>query len=67
MIIYGTQEEIDSLECSLEEFLTHGACSNISCNLCIYPCDKHDFGEHIKIIVLNKEILDEMERNIATE
>lgn len=33
MIIYGTQEEIDSLEYSLEEFSTHGQCSNISCNL----------------------------------
>lgn len=66
MIIYGTQEEIDSLECSLEEFCIHGECSNIRCDLCSYPCDKHEFGKHIKIISLSKELLDEMEANIAT-
>lgn len=66
MIIYGTQEEIDSLEYTLEEFSTHGQCSNISCNLCPYPCDKHNFGEHIKIISLSKELLNEMGQNITT-
>lgn len=62
MIIYGTQEEIESLE----EFCTNGGCSSISCDLCPYPCDSHEFGKHIKIINLSKELLDEMEANITT-
>lgn len=66
MIICGTQEEINSLEYSLEEFCTNGSCRNISCDLCPYLCGKHEFGKHIKVICLSKELLDEIETNIFT-